>query len=93
MLVFIPGRHVREWSTVPFILNWALEGCAWYTSRSDRLNSGERTPVFIQYEAGGVPEPALAFCPAENPTPDRPADKPSHSTYDCHIPALSSLNI
>jgi hypothetical protein len=56
------------------------------------LNPEKELPVLIQYEAGGIPEPALSFAlpkKKKNLTPDRPADKPSHCTHDCHIPALS----
>ena len=56
------------------------------------LTPDKEPPVLIQYEAGGVPEPALAFCPAKNLIPDRPADKSSQYTHDCHIPALSWPN-
>ena len=58
-----------------------------------RLNSGERHSVLDQYKAGGVSEAALAFCPPKNLKPDRPADKPSHCTHDCQIPALSWPNM
>jgi len=93
MLVFIPGPRLREWNTDPFILNWALLGCEWSTSRPGRLNSGERTPCTHSVWGRGVPEPALAFCPSENLTPDRQTDKPSQCTHDCHIPAITWRNI
>jgi hypothetical protein len=89
MLVFVTGRRIRKWSTAPYALNWALEDVSGQLNAPADLTPEKEPPVLIQYEAGGVPEPALALCPAKNLTPDGPANKPSQCTHNCHIPALS----